>query len=168
MMKTSLMIVCLIAAGSTMARTEPLDIFSFMDGPAAATLPPPAAVARVRAAGLDPATLPVRVGQTYVMRAVDQRGTMFRVVIASDSGDILAVRPTEGSPRSKHDRGTAAGAGPNARPHKSEARPAPEAAAARAACVLPLTPVDTHSVLVQEPRHSIASTPALSVAYPMP
>src|SRR5271167_3210796 len=106
LMKTSLMIACLMAAGSIMARAEPLYLFSFTDG-AAATMPPAAAVARVRSTGLDPATLPVRVGQTYVMRAVDQRGTMFRVVIASDSGDILAVRPSEGSPRSKHDRRTA-------------------------------------------------------------
>ena len=153
LMKTSLMIACLMAAGSIMARAEPLSLFSFTDG-AAATMPPAAAVARVRSTGLDPATLPVRVGQTYVMRAVDQRGTMFRVVNVQP-GDILAVRPSEGSPRSKHDRRTAAGAGPNACPQKSEARVAPEAATARAACALPPTPVDTRPMLVEEPRHSI-------------
>jgi len=51
----------------------------------------PAVVAAVRSAGLAPATLPVKIGSTYVMHAVDKRGTKVRVVLAANTGEILAV-----------------------------------------------------------------------------
>jgi hypothetical protein len=59
-----------------------------------AAVSPPRAVAAVRSAGLAPATLPVRIGSTYVMHAVDKRGTRVRVVLAANTGEILAVRST--------------------------------------------------------------------------
>jgi hypothetical protein len=51
----------------------------------------PTVVAAVRSAGLAPATLPVKIGSTYVMHAVDKRGTKVRVVLAANTGEILAV-----------------------------------------------------------------------------
>jgi hypothetical protein len=59
-----------------------------------AVVPAPVAVAAVRSAGLAPATLPVKIGSTYVMRAVDRRGTKFRVVLAANTGQILAIHST--------------------------------------------------------------------------
>jgi hypothetical protein len=56
-----------------------------------AAVSPPTAVAAVRSAGLSPATLPVKIGATYVMRAVDKRGTKVRVVLAANTGEILAI-----------------------------------------------------------------------------
>jgi hypothetical protein len=61
-----------------------------------AVVPAPVAVAAVRSAGLAPATLPVKVGSTYVMRAVDRRGTKFRVVLAANTGQILAIHSSAG------------------------------------------------------------------------
>jgi hypothetical protein len=52
----------------------------------------PTVVAAVRSAGLDPATLPVKIGSKYVMHAVNKRGTRFRVVLAANTGEILAIR----------------------------------------------------------------------------
>jgi hypothetical protein len=51
----------------------------------------PTVVAAVRSAGLNPATLPVKIGSTYVMHAVDKRGAKVRVVLAANTGEILAV-----------------------------------------------------------------------------
>jgi len=56
-----------------------------------AAVSPPTAVAAVRSAGLAPATLPVRIGSTYVMRAVDRRGMKVRVVLAANTGEIVAI-----------------------------------------------------------------------------
>ena len=62
------------------------------------TLPPlpgfvgPYEISRiVRSAGFDPLAPPLREGGTYVVRAVDFRGTLMRVVVDGRSGAIRAV-----------------------------------------------------------------------------
>ncbi|HEY1748517.1 MAG TPA: hypothetical protein VGG11_17345 [Xanthobacteraceae bacterium] len=45
----------------------------------------------VRSAGFDPLAPPLREGATYVVRAVDFRGTLMRVVVDGRSGAIRAV-----------------------------------------------------------------------------
>jgi hypothetical protein len=62
------------------------------------TLPPlpgfvgPYEISRiVRSAGFDPLAPPLREGATYVVRAVDFRGTLMRVVVDGRSGAIRAV-----------------------------------------------------------------------------
>jgi hypothetical protein len=45
----------------------------------------------VRSAGFDPLAPPLREGATYVVRAVDFRGTLMRVVVDGHSGAIRAV-----------------------------------------------------------------------------
>jgi hypothetical protein len=90
--QTSLAIVCLVVAGLDLALAE-----SFNN-----VLPPERIPAKVRSAGLNPATLPERIGSTYAMRAVDRRGRMFRIVAAADTGEILAVRPAERRTQRKH------------------------------------------------------------------
>jgi hypothetical protein len=53
---------------------------------------PPFEISRiVRAAGFDPLAPPLREGATYVVRAVDFRGTLMRVVVDGRSGAIRAV-----------------------------------------------------------------------------
>ena len=100
-MKVWLLIALFVAAAPVAAKAETVD------GPAPvsdqsrvanhkdfAVVPAPVAVAAVRSVGLAPATLPVKVGSTYVMRAVDRRGTKFRVVLAANTGQILAIHST--------------------------------------------------------------------------
>jgi hypothetical protein len=92
--RTLLLIAWLATAGLDVAeaKAEPSHTLPGMPGAAPAARPE-TIPAKVRLAGLIPATLPKRVGSTYVMRAVDQHGKMFRVVAAADSGNIVAVRP---------------------------------------------------------------------------
>jgi hypothetical protein len=90
--RTLLLIAGLAMAGLSTATAEPSHTLPALPG-AAGAVRPETIPAKVRSAGLIPATLPKRVGSTYVMRAVDQRGKVFRVVAAADSGNILAVRP---------------------------------------------------------------------------
>jgi hypothetical protein len=53
---------------------------------------PPFEISRiVRSAGFDPLAPPLREGATYVVRAVDFRGTLMRVVVDGRSGAIRAV-----------------------------------------------------------------------------
>ena len=53
---------------------------------------PPYEISRiVRSAGFDPLAPPLREGATYVVRAVDFRGTLMRVVVDGRSGAIRAV-----------------------------------------------------------------------------
>jgi hypothetical protein len=53
---------------------------------------PPFEISRiVRSAGFDPLAPPLREGATYVVRAVDFRGTLMRVVVDGRSGAIRAI-----------------------------------------------------------------------------
>jgi hypothetical protein len=67
------------------------------DGP----VPPRAIVRIVHANGLDPVGRPVREGPTYIVRAIDRRGLLMRVVVDARSGQIRAVNrivPGPGGP----------------------------------------------------------------------
>lgn len=55
-------------------------------------MPPYQAARIVRFAGLVPVAVPMRLGATYVVRAVDRFGDPVRVVIDGRDGEILAVR----------------------------------------------------------------------------
>jgi hypothetical protein len=58
----------------------------------AGSLVPPRAIIRiVHSNGLDPVTGPVREGPTYVVRAINRRGLLMRVVVDAYSGQIRAV-----------------------------------------------------------------------------
>jgi hypothetical protein len=99
--KVWLLIALFVAAAPVAARAEIVDRASPVGDQSRvarhtqlAVVPPPTAVAAVRSAGLAPATLPVRIGSTYVMRAVDKRGTRVRVVLAANTGEILAIHST--------------------------------------------------------------------------
>jgi hypothetical protein len=68
-------------------------------------------IGTLRAAGLTPATAPVKIETTYVVQAINRRGMTLRVLLAATSGDILAIKPTEDAPRSDppvHDAANAA------------------------------------------------------------
>jgi len=86
--KVSLLIALFVAAASIAAKAETTQIAYHKEF---GVVSAPTAVAAVRSAGLDPATLPVRIGSTYVMRAVDRRGMKVRVVLAANTGEIIAV-----------------------------------------------------------------------------
>jgi len=101
--RTLLLIAGLATAGLSMAKAAPNHAPPALPG-AAGVVRPETIPAKVRSAGLIPATLPKRVGSIYVMQAVDQRGKMFRVVAAADSGNILAVRPAAGRTGKGHER----------------------------------------------------------------
>jgi len=58
-----------------------------------APVPPSYIVDRVRAAGLDPTANPVRIGATYVMRALNRQKMPVRVVLGAGFGDILSIEP---------------------------------------------------------------------------
>jgi hypothetical protein len=97
--KVWLLIVLFVAAAPIAAKAETVDRASpggdqsrAAHHTELAAVSPPTAVAAVRSAGLAPATLPVKIGSTYVMRAVDKRGTRVRVVLAASTGEILAIR----------------------------------------------------------------------------
>jgi hypothetical protein len=101
--KVWLLIALFVAAAPVAAKAETIDGPSPVSNQSRvanhkdfAVVPTPVAVAAVRSAGLAPATLPVKVGSTYVMRAVDRRGTKFRVVLAANTGQILAIHSTAG------------------------------------------------------------------------
>jgi hypothetical protein len=101
--KVWLLIALFVAAAPIAAKAETIDGPSPVSNQSRvanhkdfAVVPAPVAVAAVRSAGLAPATLPVKVGSTYVMRAVDRRGTKFRVVLAANTGQILAIHSTAG------------------------------------------------------------------------
>jgi hypothetical protein len=150
--RTSLVIVWLVTAGLNMARAEPFDPAPAMAG-GAAPVRPETVPARVRSAGLSPATLPVRVGSTYVMRAVDERGRMFRVVAASNTGDIVAVRPAARTARSRHERAgkTAARANAASKGDRQQTEPHPVSTMPEplAPCEPPVFSVGGLSVLTQ-------------------
>ena len=102
-MKVWLLIALFVAAAPVAAKAETVDGPSPVSDQSRvanhkdfAVVPAPVAVAAVRSVGLAPATLPVKVGSTYVMRAVDRRGTKFRVVLAANTGQILAIHSTAG------------------------------------------------------------------------
>lgn len=64
-------------------------------------VPPRAIMGIVHSNGLDPVGRPVREGATYVVRAVNRRGLLMRVVVDARSGDIRAVNrivPGPGGP----------------------------------------------------------------------
>jgi hypothetical protein len=86
--KVSLLIALFVAAAPIAAKAETTRVAYQRE---LGVVSAPTAVAAVRSAGLDPATLPVRIGSTYVMRAVDRRGMKVRVVLAANTGEILAV-----------------------------------------------------------------------------
>ena len=97
-MKVCLLIALCVAAAPIAAKAEIIDRpwpvgdqSRFANHKEFAAVSVPVAVAAVRAAGLAPATLPVKIGPTYVMRAVDRRGTKFRIVLAANTGQILAI-----------------------------------------------------------------------------
>jgi hypothetical protein len=99
--KVWLLIALFVAAAPVAAKAETIDGPSSVGDQSRvanhkdlAVVPAPVAVAAVRSAGLAPATLPVKIGSTYVMRAVDRRGTKFRVVLAANTGQILAIHST--------------------------------------------------------------------------
>ncbi len=54
-------------------------------------VPPRAVMGIVHSNGLDPVGRPVREGATYVVRAINRRGLLMRVVVDARSGDIRAV-----------------------------------------------------------------------------
>lgn len=100
-MRVWLSIVLLVTVGSVAAKAETTGRQSPVGDQSrtaasfhreSAAVSAPAAVAAVRSAGLAPATLPVRIGSKYVMHAVNKRGTRFRVVLAANTGEILAIR----------------------------------------------------------------------------
>ena len=70
----------------------------------------------LRSVGLTPATAPVKVEPTYVVQAVNQRGMTLRVLLAANSGDILAIQPTRAAPRHEHHVGDASGATDSTQP----------------------------------------------------
>jgi len=101
--KVWLLIVLFVAAAPMAAKAETADRASpvgeqnrVAHHTQLAVVSPPTAVAAVRSAGLAPATLPVKIGSTYVMRAVDKRGTRVRVVLAANTGEILAIHSAAG------------------------------------------------------------------------
>jgi hypothetical protein len=103
--KVWLLIALFVAAGPTVVkagttdRQSPVDQGRIAYHKRSAAVSAPTVVATVRSAGLAPATLPVKIGSTYVMHAVDLRGTLFRVELAANSGEILAVRLAAGTKR---------------------------------------------------------------------
>jgi hypothetical protein len=99
--------------------------------PVSLTVPPPMRVAAnervepqipatllgsLRSVGLTPATAPVKVEPTYVVQAINQRGMTLRVLLAANSGDILAIQPTRGTPRHERRDGETLGATDSGRP----------------------------------------------------
>jgi hypothetical protein len=98
LVKVCLLMALFVAATPIAAKAEIIDRpwpvgdqSRFANHKEFAAVSAPVAVAAVRAAGLAPATLPVKIGSTYVMRAVDRRGTKFRIVLAANTGQILAI-----------------------------------------------------------------------------
>jgi hypothetical protein len=96
--KVSLLIALFVAAAPIAANAEAMDRPSPVGDQSRVAyheemgvVSAPTAVAAVRSAGLAPATLPVRIGSTYVMRAVDRRGMKVRVVLAANTGEIIAI-----------------------------------------------------------------------------
>jgi hypothetical protein len=87
--KVWLLIALFVVAAPVAAKAETIAYHKEL-----AAVSPPTAVAAVRSAGLFPATLPVKIGSTYVMRAIDKRGTKVRVVLAANTGEILAIHAT--------------------------------------------------------------------------
>jgi hypothetical protein len=82
----------LVPVASAEAQTPP---------PGGGLVPPRAIVAIVHSNGLDPVGAPTREGPTYVVRAVNRRGLLMRVVVDARSGQIRAVNqivPGPGSP----------------------------------------------------------------------
>lgn len=73
-----------------------------------APVPPDYIVDRVRAAGLDPTANPVRIGATYVMRAIDRQKMPVRVVLGAGFGDILSIEPI-GASRGQSSRSARSG-----------------------------------------------------------
>jgi hypothetical protein len=149
-----------------------LDLPAFADT-AATQVSPAAIVARVRSTGLDPASLPAKTGATYVMRAVDQKGTMFRVVLAADSGSLLSIRPAAKHARSKSDRadGNASNVRSDvSRTAQADARRTTTTPVSSLACTLPLSPSFGGVTMLIQPEtwSSVGPTPNLSVAYPVP
>jgi hypothetical protein len=84
--KVWLLIALFVAAAPVAAKAETISYHNEL-----AAVSPPTVVAAVRSAGLSPATLPVKIGSKYVMHAVDKRGTRVRVVLAANTGEILAI-----------------------------------------------------------------------------
>jgi hypothetical protein len=70
----------------------------------------------LRSVGLTPATAPVKVEPTYVVQAINQRGMTLRVLLAANSGDILAIQLTRGAPRHERRDGETSGATDSAQP----------------------------------------------------
>ena len=100
-MKVWLLIALFVAAAPVAAKAETVD------GPAPvsdqsrvanhkdfAVVPAPVAVAAVRSVGLAPATLPVKVGSTYVMRAVDRRSSPHCLVMQREIRQSLLQVPS--------------------------------------------------------------------------
>jgi hypothetical protein len=71
---------------------------------------PAALLGTLHSVGLTPATAPVKVEPTYIVQAINQRGMTLRVLLAANSGDILAIQPTRGAPRHERRDGETLGA----------------------------------------------------------
>jgi hypothetical protein len=77
---------------------------------------PTALLGRLRSVGLTPATAPVKVEPTYVVQAINQRGMTLRVLLAANSGDILAIQLARGAAKRERRDGETRGSTDSAQP----------------------------------------------------
>ena len=108
-MRTSVACVLLVIVGSVPAGAQSTDrqaaddpstvrALSFSAGSSLnesdeTPIPPDAIVRRLHMGGLEPVTDPVRLGSSYLVHAVDRKGTSVLVVLDAVFGDILVVKP---------------------------------------------------------------------------
>jgi hypothetical protein len=80
----------LFAASAAQAQTSSAPLPGFLSPYEASRI--------VRTAGFDPVTPPLREGPTYVLRAIDFRGVLMRVVVDARSGALRAVNRIVANP----------------------------------------------------------------------
>jgi hypothetical protein len=177
---SSVAFLLLVAAGTLPAAADPLHPVVGHGGYASqvpAILPPSENVeARVKSVGLAPLSYPLRVGPTYLIHAVDQHGTVVRVVLGAAFGDILLVEPIAVVVRHATPQDTGAmahpGPAPATQPPHTEGRTmkrAPQAMAMHPAPDKPRRPAATPArPLAVAPARPLAVAPArpLSVTPP--
>jgi hypothetical protein len=84
----------LAACSVALALTGAVSAQSMAPGPAYGGLPPNRIAAIARAAGFDPLFRPMRLGSTYVLRALDRNDLEYRLVIDAYTGRTISVRAT--------------------------------------------------------------------------